>query len=355
MANVRKNGKMKIIRLDNVKEAVTGGQKYNVWFADALSRHLNAEVISNEPRAYGYHPFEKLLDSFYELRWLGKCHNSDYILFPDTSYGRLFLLALFTRLKKGCRSLVIIHHFPYLNESGVKKVVEFIKQYLFYALIKEIVTPNRYTLDMAHGLYPHKGITLIPLPFELVYSPSTRYTVGEYLYVGTIEKRKGLSFLLDALGLVDKESTHKFNLHIVGKVIDESYYLSLKRQAGKLGIGNNVHFYGRVSPAKLVDLYKKAEIFTFPSLLEGFGMVLVEAMSHGVPVIAFNNSAMPYTIRDGVNGLLARNKSPESMAEQIMRLSGNKELRQALQEGMKSTIGELNTSEDFKAAIESHF
>lgn len=345
---------MKIIQLGYVKDPITGGEQYNAQFVDILSGYLDAEVIRNEFEAREYKSWRKPYIAFNELKWLKFCHKGDILLFPDTSYGRLLILSLLSRFKKGCRSIVIIHHFTYLNESGFRRIAEYLKQHIYYALIKEIVTPNIFTLDFARKLYPHKKIAVVPLPFELDYSQTDKYIDGEYLFVGTIERRKGLSLLLDALGIIRKESSLNFNLDIVGKIIDEAYYASLVQKAKELGIEDNVHFHGRVSRIELEEMYSKTEIFTFPSLLEGFGMVIVEAMSHGIPVIAFDNSAMPYTIKNGINGLLASNKDPISMAEQIIKLSGNKKLRQKLQTGMKETIENLCTFEDFKKAIKSN-
>lgn len=343
---------MKIILFDNIKDAVTGGEKYNAMFVNILAEHLNAEVIRNEADDLGYRSWRKSPAAFQETKRLKICQKGDYLIFPDTSYGRLFLSALFSRFKFGCKSLIIIHHFPYLNESGTKRVLEFIKQYLYYALIKEVITPNKYTLDIAHKLFPLKNIINIPLPFDLSFSPSERYVIGDYLYVGTIERRKGLSYLLNALAYIKQENSKEFNLHIVGKTVDENYYSSLIKQSKELGIEKNIHFHGRMSQTELEEMFANAEIFTFPSLLEGFGMVIIEAMSHGVPVVAFNNSAMPYTIKHNHNGLLAENKNPRSFADQILLLHGNKELRKNLQKGMENTIQHISTRDDFERAIE---
>ena len=107
-----------------------------------------------------------------------------------------------------------------------------------------------------------------------------------------------------------------------------------------------------MSDERLNLFYEQAEIFTFPSLLEGYGIVLVEAISRGVPIVAFNNSAMPYTIEDGVNGLLASDRSALSLANKIKELSGNDKLRLKLQEGMKVTISTLKTYQDFINGID---
>ena len=67
--------------------------------------------------------------------------------------------------------------------------------------------------------------------------------------------------------------------------------------------------------------------------------------------MAFDNSAMPYTIQHGVNGLLAKNRDAEALAGCIREIVGNRELRQKLQQGMRTTVGSLNTQSDFEKAI----
>ena len=125
----------------------------------------------------------------------------------------------------------------------------------------------------------------------------------------------------------------------------------LKRQITDDGLSEYVKFKGRVSDEELNECYQRTEIFTFPSLLEGYGMVIVEAMSRGVPVVAFNNSAMSYSIKDGVNGLLAENENASSFAEKVLELTGNRSLRAELQKGIEETMLHLKTDDDFHKAI----
>ena len=120
-------------------------------------------------------------------------------------------------------------------------------------------------------------------------------------------------------------------------------------------MSNNVYFHGRLSDEALAECYQKAEIFTFPSLLEGYGIVLVEAFNNGLPIICFNNTAIPYTVKDGLNGFVANNKDSKDMAEKIQQLIGNTVLRNHLQEGIKDTVMHLRTKEDFDKAINDFY
>ena len=164
-----------------------------------------------------------------------------------------------------------------------------------------------------------------------------------------------LSFVY-SLGIIkqQKPNTH-FTLNIVGEIVDQHYAKQLTRRAEKLNISDSIVLKGRVSDDELLDCYQRAEIFTFPSLLEGYGIVIIEAFCKGVPVVCFNNSAMPYTVKDGVNGLVAENMNPQSLAEKILLLSGNSSLRKKLQEGIVRSIQELKTKDDFETGIRNFF
>jgi glycosyltransferase involved in cell wall biosynthesis len=207
-------------------------------------------------------------------------------------------------------------------------------------------------MSLAKRYFPEKEIVYIPLPFKKEYCPSATYEEGNYLYVGSVEPRKGLIYLIEALGIVKQQKpTIRFTLNIVGEIVDRDYANLLLSKAEKLNIREHVVVRGRVSDDELNDCYQRAEMFTFPSLLEGYGVVLIEAFSKGVPVVCFNNSAMPYTVKDGVNGLVADNMNTQSMADKILQLSGNLVLRKRLQEGIAMTMKELKTREDFEAGV----
>ena len=182
---------------------------------------------------------------------------------------------------------------------------------------------------------------------------SRSYEVGNFLYVGTIEERKGLTYLIDAISMLESKESVKLN--IVGKVVDQVYYDNLKQQICAAGLTENVIFLGRVPDDTLAECYQKAEIFTFPSLLEGYGIVLIEAFNNGLPIICFDNTAMPYTVKNGINGFVAKNKDARDMASKIHLLMGNASLREKLQEGIEDTVMHLKTQEDFERAIESFY
>lgn len=111
-----------------------------------------------------------------------------------------------------------------------------------------------------------------------------------FLFVGTIDKRKNLEVALEGFALLAKGNT-TIRFAIAGRAAWGSN--SLKNKIAVLKIEEQVDLLGFVSDDQLASLYKNAAAFVFPSIYEGFGMPVVEAMSLSCPVIASNNSSIP--------------------------------------------------------------
>ena len=342
---------MKIVYLDCPKVSVTGGHKYNDAFMAYLSSYSGLDYTTTPGCSDTYKWWNKILAPFIELKHLPKLQKGDLVFWGDTSFRYHFILAIFARLFKRLNSFIIIHHYSQYPHNIKGHFIQVFQQWY----IKQcgiIIVPSPYTLDRTKQIFPKKKVLYIPLPFEKKYECSNDYQTGNLLYVGTTEKRKGLLYLIEALAIYHRQKPEqKISLDIVGKVVDEDYAAILHRQIEEYNLTNMVHFRGRVSIVELEQLYRRAEIFTFPSLLEGYGIVLVEALNRGVPIIAFNNSAMPYTVKEGINGFLAENKSALSFSQKLLLLGGNRSLRAQLQEGIKNSVDALKTKKEFEDGI----
>lgn len=342
-----------IIYLSHHEKPITGGHKYNDAFEAYLERLSGIKVQSTSECAQRYRGWKKIFSPFSELVYLKLFRKDSLVMFGDTTFKHHFLLALFNKWITRAKSTMIIHHFTFIGGTGPIWRINKWLMCKYTSLMDSIIVPSPFTMDIARSLFPQKKIFYIPLPFERKFVKSSNYEVGNLLYVGTIEERKGLTYLIDAISMLENRSSVKLN--IVGKVVDQVYYNKLKQQIDAVGLSENVIFLGRVSDETLVECYQKAEIFTFPSLLEGYGVVLIEAFNNGLPIICFDNTAMPYTVKDGVNGFVAKNKDIKDMASKIQLLMGNAPLREKLQKGIEDTVMHLNTQKDFEKGIESFY
>ncbi len=137
------------------------------------------------------------------------------------------------------------------------------------------------------------------------------------LHVGTLQPRKNIPALLDAFGtLADSD----YDLVLVGGkgwLYDEIF-----AKVEALGIGNRVHFAGFVSAEALPYFYNAASLFVMPSVYEGFGIPVADAMACGTPVIVANASSLPEVA--GSAGLLFEPYDSSALAERIASVLYNK-------------------------------
>ncbi|BAU63261.1 glycosyl transferase group 1 [Stanieria sp. NIES-3757] len=168
------------------------------------------------------------------------------------------------------------------------------------------------------------------------------------LFVGRISPEKGLHTLIDAFKIVLKQYPQT-QLQIVGpnkptptefiatlsdeptvaslaKFTPKQYYSYLQSQLSS-HIANQVSFVGGIKHSQLVELYQEADLLINPSLSESFGMSLVEAMAMGLPVIASRVGGMTGIVEEGKTGFLFEPDNPIALAEAMMRLIENKQLR----------------------------
>jgi len=124
---------------------------------------------------------------------------------------------------------------------------------------------------------------------------------SEIVYAGVLIPRKGLHHLLSAFAALDQTQAQ---LRLVGHAENADYAASLRQQAEQLGISDRVHFHGAVSQAELADAFAAARVMVLPSLSEGLGRVVVEAMLLGTPVIGSRVGGIPDLIEPGVSGWL---------------------------------------------------
>ncbi len=137
------------------------------------------------------------------------------------------------------------------------------------------------------------------------------------LCVARLHKYKGLDYLIKAMKLV-KEKIPNSKLYILGKGPEES---NLRRLVQELNLKDYVEFLQTPVPNyKMPELYSSCDIYVQPSIVEPFGIAVLEAMACGKPVIGTNVGGMRDTIRDGENGFLA-NPNMEDLAEKIAMFS----------------------------------
>ena len=149
------------------------------------------------------------------------------------------------------------------------------------------------------------------------------------LYAGRLEPLKGIDIAIEAVSKLD---THEIvNLTVVGgDSTSEDIVLELKSLAGSLGISERVKFIGSISQSELADYYRAADVLIFPSYYESFGLVALEAMASGIPVVASRVGGLMDLIKNGEAGYLVPFRCAESFAEKLEVILANPSLQEAM-------------------------
>lgn len=177
---------------------------------------------------------------------------------------------------------------------------------------------------------------------------SNRTESVKLLCVSRFAKWKKLENLLLAVSKIDKS---KYSLEIIGGE-DNFYGEKLEIMISKLGLNNNVALRGAVSPVEMKQEYKKNDIFVFPTIHEPLGLVVVEAMAVGLPVVASRTGGIPEMIVDGETGYLVESNNIDELTEKIENLIGNPVLRKKYGEFGKSVINKYSLEENIVRFID---
>jgi len=145
------------------------------------------------------------------------------------------------------------------------------------------------------------------------------------LYVGRFVSIKGLDRLIDAVGYMHDRPSLRLIL-VGGDGVESPAYRELKDRIEDRGLQDVVIFAGRIDQRTLPLYYSAADVLILPSHHESFGLVAIESLACGTPVVAAPVGAMPTVVRDGVNGLIVRDADPRPLArgvESILSRTGS--------------------------------
>ncbi len=198
-----------------------------------------------------------------------------------------------------------------------------------------IIVPSAATRRAVARYLPalHERTVAVPLAAEARFAaPSDddsrireQHGLPEHylLWVGNVEPKKNLGVLLGALSRLPAETPTLVVAGLLSHGAGEA-----RRQWLELGLQKKVRFLGHVADADLPAVYRGADLFCFPSVAEGFGLPVVEAMAAGVPVLVSDSGALPET--GGEAALVLPAGDPAAWAEGIQRLLGDPELAETM-------------------------
>jgi phosphatidyl-myo-inositol dimannoside synthase len=220
---------------------------------------------------------------------------------------------------------------------------------------RSVVATTRYTARLCASLndLSFEHFSIIPLCGEPrpVEASSDFALDGPFpiLFVGRLartERAKGLVSVMDAVATLSTKGI-RLKLHVIGDGDDR---VALGHEALQRGLTEeHVQFHGRVDDAQLQAAYRSARVFVMPSGKEGFGIVFIEAMRHGVPCIGGNEGGTPEVITADHEGFLVAPGDASELVTVLEELVGNEPKRLELGRQARLTYVQRYTFQEFAA------
>jgi glycosyltransferase involved in cell wall biosynthesis len=196
------------------------------------------------------------------------------------------------------------------------------------------------------GLVTHDKLTIVPLGCPEI-PPALQIPVSKnrpvrFVCSGTVAVHKGTHILLDAWKRL--RPGHSAELHLYGAATVPK---SLFGPAD-----GSVFFHGHVSSAELSQAYQESAMLVFPTLCDGFGMVVAEAFAHGLPVITTRNAGAADLVREGRNGYVIPARDAETLAERLAWCIDHPEELRAMRPQARQTALDWRW-QDFRSSFRS--
>ena len=252
---------------------------------------------------------------------------------PDIYWGPAHRLPIW--LPSRTKKVVTVHDLCWLfAPETMRPVTRALDAYLMPRALEKsrrVIAVSNATKEMLSRHFPecadkvvvvHEGVSPLPAPLTVEWVERRGIRRPYLLFVGTTEPRKNLGRLLKAFAQVIRDLQQPIGgiqtLQLVlvgapgwgGRPVDA--------EISGLGLDAHVHVLGKVTDEELSTLYKHALCLAMPSLYEGFGLPLVEAMAHGTPVLTSNVASMPEVA--GATGVLVNPLDVESIADGIKKV-----------------------------------
>lgn len=275
------------------------------WRFSALLAHFTRIPQDRMfPRVDLFHATDHLLPRLAGVKSVFTLHDLVFCFYPETHklLNRWFLTLMMPRFLKAADAVIAV------SEHTKKDAIS------MYG-----VHENKIKV-----IHEGVGASFHRRPADAVAAVRQRYSLPDrfILSVGTIEPRKNLTSLLEAYHAL-KNVGSELGLVIVGK--KGWLYSDFFSRLHQLGLEDQVIFPGFVPDDDLPPLYSAADLFVFPSLYEGFGLPVLEAMACGTPVVTSNASSLPEVVGDAA--VLVDPTDVQALICAMSAVLDNKELR----------------------------
>ena len=316
-------------------DTISGGYLYDRKLVQHLRDQSDSvEIISLPWRSYPRHLTDNLRSALYRRLC---ALDIDLLLQDELNHPSLFWINQRLRERVDYPIISIVHHLRISEQHGSESrwlrplafgqaqpaVYRFVeKQYLQtidgFIFNSQTTRASVAALDIetSASIIAYPAADHLPLPASLSLAPNSESPL-RILFVGNLIDRKGLHQLIAALTAL---SNNAWKLDIVGNTtVDPTYAATIRQQISAADLAHKITIHGSVSDQALTQKYQHSDLLIVPSY-EGFGIVYLEAMSFGLPVIASTAGAAHEIVSDGENGFLVDPKDIATLARQINTL-----------------------------------
>lgn len=223
--------------------------------------------------------------------------------------------------------------------------------FLFYKNTKFMVGSNSAKEDLIKFGIKDKNITVVPhgiiLPKKI---PEHKVTNPKVItYFGPLTADKGIMDALKTFSIINLLGNYKF--YIIGRPETDSYYKKVIQEVNKYNLKGKITFYKRPNDEEKFEILSKSYLLINPSIREGWGLVNIEANAVGTPVVAYPSQGLVDSVKDGLSGIIIKEKTPNCLASEISKLVSDDRKYQKLSEGAKKWAGNFSWEKSRKLSL----
>lgn len=340
--------------------AVTGGNVYDQKLVDHLRAHgHDVELISLPVGSYARH-----LTQNYSLSLGHRLSEGGFDVIVQDELTHPSLVRVNARLKRRGRGPIvsIVHHLRTSEEwperqarlyrRVERRYLETVDAFVFNSETTRM-SVEELILQKTRSIVATPGGDRLPALFSRSEVELRAREAGDrrLLFVGNLIPRKGLHVLVDALAALDSD---QWQLEVVGRAdVAPDYVRQLHQQCETHGLSDRIRFLGALEGDALAERYRASQALVVPSLYEGFGIVFLEAMGFGLPVIAGGGGASDEIVQHEVTGLLVQPHDVFGLSVHLRRLIEDLELLERLSITALEVFASHPTWDQSMSAVES--
>lgn len=346
-------GEMHIFYCNNLfAHPQTGGEIFYSKILDHLHSRLDVDLIlpTKDDLHYLNRPDGCIgINQHFFLRFLRLPKRTIIIESEQCGYGFFLANWLVRLVRRDLKTLVSVHQLPMPSSQDTLRH-RLVRDGMLSSLFRSasaVTVNSRYIGCEAASRYGVRQNRIhIVNPAGQKFDSTARETVVkgdsslQLLCVANVRPHKGQKVLIEALGRLQP---YPVRLMLVGVTKDEGYEHELRRLMAGLGLLKRVWLAGPLKGENLARAYAGADVFVLPALYEPYGMVIQEAMSFGLPVVASDIGGIPEQFTDGIEGFLVSPGDSKALAGALGKLIADPELRAQMRTAARKRAAELPT------------